>query len=375
MKSYEQMAQSVLARRDKILRVKQQKKNQFFKYAARVSSACAAIALCIGAVAVWSNIKDTQKDLDELVRPEDTTRTTVSQPDSNNGNNNANDNNAVQDSTEAVTPTEKVIVTSISKNKDGKNVIVTTEVAVPVNRNSSQQDGSTPLPPEFVSGKNSAVTAPGFIGPQMLVTKKTSTVKPSVTTVSKAPIHTNNRSTTAKPNNTPVINTTTKANSPDNIHTDPPVHTTVTHSAVMTHTTVAHSHEMATTIIVTKPAATNPPDAAVTTHGDKELPADMPAETTQASPQHAPGNNDAYDIYRSFELNGRYFNYMNENTHSGEVTDMTLYYSGTATFYDNNHDQISKEIDIYAYPGSYRAVVFIREQYRYSWFSISTPFQ
>ena len=194
MKSYEQMARSVLSRRDQILKRQQRKKLVFLKYAARVSTACGAMALCVGALAVWHNIKDTQKDLDEIVRPtEPTTQTTVALTESDSENDNANNSTVIQDTAETTAPavTTKVVVTSVSTNKEGKKVVVTTEVAVPVVHAEPQVTtkpviGPSPTPPVKITTKP-------VIGPTPKPTTKATTkhvsgpiTKPTTTT--KRPI-------------------------------------------------------------------------------------------------------------------------------------------------------------------------------------------
>ena len=326
MKSYEQMARSVLSRRDQILKREQLKRTRYLKYAARISTACGALALSVGAAAVWYNIKDTQKDPDEFVRPtESTTQTTVAlQSSDDDNNNNSSADGVIQDSTEAVTTavTKKVVVTSVSKNKEGKNVIVTTEVAVPATTNK--------------------VTRPVIIGPSPIPTAKTTSKhttvpKPAPTTVATTPARTKpteTRRTTAAPQPTapaPTTSATHATTVPP--HTEPPQ---------------------------TAPQPTNAPQPATEHQQDNNNP--------------APVNTDPpFNMYRTFELNGRYYNFMYD-TYYGETSGMTMYYSGPVTFYDWNNQPVSEEVSIYAIPGEYKVIMNLKSQGRYIWYNISYPF-
>lgn len=380
MKSYEQMARSVLSRRDQILKRQQQKKVRFFRYAARVSSACAALALCVGAAAIWNNIKDTQKDLDELVRPEETTtQTTVAQPMTENGNNHNNDNNAVQDSTEATVPTEKVIVTSVSKNKKGEEVIVTTEVAVPVQTQAPDQ--FTPLPPEFVPGTKRAngtsrvTKKTELIGPKPLATNKTTVTKPPVVTkptgVFPPPwtvTTTKHIPTTLPPVTTAVSHTTVSRTEPPHTEhsetnwTTPPVQ----HSETTAPTNYVASE---TTMLNTAPQPGGHDDTPAETTAVKETDSGSWQEPTTNAP-----NYNVNDLYDSFELNGRYYSSAHQDTYQAAVADMIVYYSGYVPFSDHNGYETSEKISILATPGEYRVVVFFENQNRYTWYYVSSPF-
>ena len=346
MKSYEQMARSVLSRRDQILKRKQQKKLVMFKYAARVSTACGALALCVGALAVWNNVKNTQKNLDEFVSPtEPTTQTSVSLTDSDSENN--NDNSVVQDKAETTAPavttkavTTKVVVTSVSKDKEGKNVIVTTEVAVPVPQVTTKPFiGPSPAP-------TAKVTTKPFIGPSPKPTAQ-STTKP-----------------TPKPIPRPTTKKTTYFPAPS------PTHTTAT--------TIATEHKQTTVETSWIPPQTPLPEPQPTAVPSQYVPPETTiCTTTVAKTEMTTYYNDntpSFNMYRNFNINGRYYNDMERGTYDGETIGMTMYYSGTATFYDWNNDPVYEDISVYARSGEYQVIVYFSSQNRYEWYNISYPF-
>lgn len=356
MKSYEQMARSVLSRRDQILKREQQKKVRFFRYAARVSTACGALALSIGAVAVWHNIKDTQKDLDEIVRPtEATTQTTVSQPDGDNGNNNSNYDNVIQDTAETTTPavTTKMVVTSVSKNKEGKKVIVTTEVAVPITPSAQTTVrpiiGPSPVPA-------AKVTTKPFIGPSPVPGTKKTTKLPA------GPISRPTAKSSTDHNAWPIPVPTTVTTTVKEQHTEAPQPTvppsTTTWAAPVTsHTTYATWAPQQTAA----PVQTTMCEQTTNVYTQEYTPSPEPTQYID------------YNPYRTFELNGRYFNFMND-TYYGETEGMTMYYTGPVTFYDWQNQPVYDNVSIYAKSGEYKVIVHLHSQGRYIWYNISYPF-
>ena len=183
MKSYEQMAQSVLARRDAILEEKRRKKAAFFRFTTALSSVGASAAICIGAFTAWHIIDSTKTDMEDFVRePAPTSHTTVVEPETETSSDNTADNNTATSPQTTTPATEQVIVTSVSVNDEGEEVIVTSVVEIPAENAPFPSEDGDSITPENNKGK--AVFPPVFTKPSVTNVPQNS----STTIIAHAPV-------------------------------------------------------------------------------------------------------------------------------------------------------------------------------------------